>query len=117
MREHLDIYRKPNTRFHVLTWSGRCMLTPLALAVEIESFDFAKVLSVLVNNADIKPNEAYVIDDLRTGLRIRTNALTYLIARWGKTESEKTRIKVLHALLKYGADARAPAVYKVTLTC
>ena len=78
MLEQLDIYRNPETRFHVRTWSGGCDLTPFALAVEMASFDFAKdfvkVLSVLVNGAGINPNKPYVIDDFRTGLRIRTNA-------------------------------------------
>ena len=57
MLEQLDIYRNPETRFHVRTDWGECDLTPLALAVEMASFDFgkdfAKVLSVLVNNAGI----------------------------------------------------------------
>ena len=35
MLEHLDIYRNPDTRFHVRTWSRECDLTPLALAVEM----------------------------------------------------------------------------------
>ena len=39
------------------------MLTPLALAVEIVAFNFPNVLSVLVNNAGINPNEPYAIDD------------------------------------------------------
>ena len=111
MREHLDIYRDPDTRFNVVSEGGRCVLTPLALAVEIADFDSAKVLSVLVNGAGINPNEPYVIEDVETGLRKRTSALTHLIARRRKTESEET---VLHALLQYGADARAPALYEVT---
>ena len=41
----------------------KCMLTPLALAVEIVAFNFPNVLSVLVNNAGINPNEPYAIDD------------------------------------------------------
>ena len=56
------------------------MLTPLALAVEIATLDFADVLSVLVNNAGINPNGPYVIDDFTERLRIRTNALTHLLA-------------------------------------
>ena len=40
-------------------------MTPLALAVEIATLDFANVLSVLVKNASIKPSEPYVIDDLK----------------------------------------------------
>ena len=111
MREHLDIYRDPDTRFNVVSEGGRCVLTPLALAVEIADFDSAKVLSVLVNGAGINPNEPYVIEDVGTGLRKRTSALTHLIARRRKTESEET---VLHALLQYGADARAPALYELT---
>ena len=38
MLEHLDIYHDPNTRFHLRTWSGEYMLTPLALAVEIATY-------------------------------------------------------------------------------
>ena len=49
MRQQLDIYRDPNTRFRVVLKGGKCVLPPLALAVEIADFDFAKVLSVLVN--------------------------------------------------------------------
>ena len=48
MLKQLDIYRNPDTLFHVRTWNGECDLTPLALAVEFASFrfakDFAKVL-------------------------------------------------------------------------
>ena len=60
------------------------MLTPLALAVEMASFDFPKVLSVLVNNARINPSEPYVIDDITQGLHILTNALTHLLALWDR---------------------------------
>ena len=49
-----------------------------------------------------------------TGLRKRTNALTHFITRRRNTENEETHIRVLHALLQYGADARAPALYKLT---
>ena len=38
-------------------------LGTVALAVEIATLDFANVLSVLVNNAGINPNEPYAIDD------------------------------------------------------
>ena len=52
MLAHLDIYHDPNTRFYVRTWSGECVLTPLALAVEItaRALDFATILSVPVDN-------------------------------------------------------------------
>ena len=90
------------------------MLPPLALAVEIADFDFAKVLSVLVNGAGINPNAPYVIEDVSTGLRKRTNALTHFITRRRNTESEETHVRVLHALLQYGADAWAPALYELT---
>ena len=50
MLDYLNIYRDPDTRFHVRTWSGECRLTPLALAVEIARVDFENVLSVLVYN-------------------------------------------------------------------
>ena len=75
------------TRFHVRTWRGECMLTPLAFAVEIATFDFALVVSVLVRKAGINPSEPYVIDDLKRELHIRTNALTHLLARWGKNNN------------------------------
>ena len=124
MREHLDIYRDPNTRFCVVLKGGRCVLPPLALAVEIADFDFAKVLSVLVNGAGINPNAPYVIEDVSTGLRKRTNALTHFITRRRNAEDEETHIRILHALLQYGADARAllqygadaraPALYELT---
>ena len=74
---------------------------PLALALKIASFNFAKVLSVLVNGAGINPNEPYVIDDFRKGLHIRTNVLTHLIALWRVSETELCSAEVLHALLKY----------------
>ena len=88
MREYLDIYRNPNTRFHARIWSGECMLTPLALAVEFagQALDFATILSVFVNIAGINPNEPYVIDDFTGRLSIRTNALTHLLALWKKDE-------------------------------
>ena len=96
MHHHVDIYRYLNTRFHVETWSWECVLTPLALAVEIASFNFAKVLSVLVtvNNAGIKPSEPYLIDDITEGLHIRTNALTHLLARWGRYKPRECRTQV-----------------------
>ena len=47
-------------------------------------------------------------------MRKRTNALTHLIALRRNTECEETHIRVLHALLQYGADARAPALYELT---
>ena len=59
---------------------------------------------MLVNNASINPNELYVIDYLKTRLRIRTNALTHLLARWDRYKSSECRTKVLHTLLRYGAD-------------
>ena len=51
-----------------------------------QALDFATVLSVLVNNAGINPNEPYVIDDFTGRLSIRTNALTHLLALWKKDE-------------------------------
>ena len=113
MLDYLNIYRDPDTRFHVRTWSGECVLTPLALAVEIARVDFDNVLSVLVYNAGIDLNEPYVIDDFKKGLRIRTNALTHLVTRWERIKWPECRTKVLHTLLKYGADAMAPALYEV----
>ena len=102
MHHHVDIYRYLNTRFHVETWSWECVLTPLALAVEIAFFNFAKVLSVLVNGAGINPSEPYVIDDLTRGLHISTNALTHLLAQWDKARSDLRCTEVLHTLLRYG---------------
>ena len=109
MLEQLDIYRNPDTRFHVRTWSRECVLTPLALAVEMASLNFPKVLSVLVNNAGINPNKPYVIDYIPEGLHIRTNALTHLLARWDKARTDLCLTEVLHTLLRYGADATVPA--------
>ena len=116
MLKYLDIYRNPNTRFRVTTWRGGRVVTPLAMAVEstVRALNFPKVLSVLVNNAGINPNEPYMMDDLKKGLRIRTNALTHFLVRWEKNKSPECRTEVLHTLLRYGADARAPALYEVT---
>ena len=69
---------------------------------------------MLVNCAGMNPNESYVIEGVRTGLHKHTNALTHLIALRRNTKSEETHIKVLHALLQYGTDARARALYEVT---
>ena len=84
--------------------------------MEIAFFYFAKILSesVLVNCAGINSNEPYVIHDFRTGLRICTNALTHLLALWDKAKDDLCLTQVLHTLLSYGADARAPALYEVT---
>ena len=65
-------------------------------------------------NAGINPNEPYVIDDFTGRLRIRTNALTHLLARWDKKREDLCRRRILHTLLRYGADARVPALYEVT---
>ena len=116
MLKYLDIYRDPNTRFRVTTWRGGRVVTPLAMAVEstVRALNFPKVLSVLVNNAGINPNAPYVMDDLKKGLRIRTNALTHFLVQWEKYKSPRSSTEVLHTLLSYGADARAPALYEVT---
>ena len=65
-------------------------------------------------NAGINPNEPYVIDDFTGRLRIRTNALTHLLARWDKKREDLCRPRILYTLLRYGADARVPALYEVT---
>ena len=67
-----------------------------------------------MNCAGINSNEPYVIHDFRTGLRICTNALTHLLALWDKAKDDLCLTQVLHTLLSYGADARAPALYEVT---
>ena len=89
---------------------------PLALAVEITTLDFANVLSVLVNKAGINPNVPYVIADFRTGSCTCTNALTHVLAQWERYKSPGCHglTKVLHTLLRYGADATVPALYEVT---
>ena len=69
---------------------------------------------MFVNNAGMNPNEPYVIDYLKTRLRIHTNALTHLLSLWDRYKSSECRTKVLHTLLRYAADARAPALYEVT---
>ena len=86
----------------------------MAVESTVLALNFPKVLSVLVNNAGINPNEPYVMDDLKKGLRIRTNALTHFLVQWEKYKSPKCSTEVLHTLLRYGADARAPALYEVT---
>ena len=99
------------THFHVRTWSWECLLTPLALAEEIAALalDLATVLFVLMKNAGMNPNEPYVIDDFTERLRMCTNALTHLLAQWDKEMFDFYHCRILHTLLKYGADARAPA--------
>ena len=114
MLHHLDIYRNPETRFEVTTWSGQCVLTPLALAVEEPGLIFETVLDVLVRGAHIDPSAPYVIIDLSQGLCIRTNALTHLLARWDSSKYEKCREGVLKSLMAAGANAMAPALYEVT---
>ena len=86
----------------------------MAVESTVLALNFPKVLSVLVNNAGISPNEPYVMDDLKKGLRTRTNALTHFLVQWEKYKSPKCSTEVLHTLLRYGADARAPALYEVT---
>ena len=86
----------------------------MAVESTVLALNFPKVLSVLVNNAGINPNEPYVMDDLKKGLRTRTNALTHFLVQWEKYKSPKCSTEVLHTLLRYGADARAPALYEVT---
>ena len=66
----------------------------LSTCIGDPTLDFADVLSVLVKNAGINPNEPYVIDDLKTRLRIRTNTLTHLLALLKGSESSKCHTKV-----------------------
>ena len=114
MLKYLHTYSDPTVRFDVTTWSGRCTLTPLALAIEVPGYTFQTVLNVLVQNAHIDPNASYVIDDLHQGVRIHTNALTHLLARWDPKKTEICRETVLASLIAAGADARMPALYEVT---
>ena len=37
-----------------------------------------------------------------------------MLARWDRYKSPECRSKVLHTLLRYGADATVPALYEVT---
>ena len=113
MLNYLAIYIDPDTRFEVTTGSGRCILTPLALAVEVPGDLFQIVVAVLVNHAHIDPSAPYVIDDMKRGVRIRTNALTHLIARWNHQKKPTQSYIVLKSLIAHGADARAPALYEV----
>ena len=99
MLDYVEIYRDPNTRFHVRTWSWECVLTPLALAVAIATLDFANILSVLVNNAGIDLIQPCVIDDLKSGLCIRTNALTHLHALWERDNFSECLIQCKSACI------------------
>ena len=114
MGNWLHAYRNPNTNFNVETWSGRCILPPLALAMEEPGYHFQYVLRVLVEDAGVRLSDPYEIEDQFT--RIRTNALTHLLVRWNVQKSRECRDRVLGALLFYGANANAPALYEVTFT-
>ena len=114
MLQYLHTYSDPTVRFDVTTWSGRCTLTPLALAIEVPGYNFGTVLDVLVQGAHIDPNASYVIEDFHRGVRIHTNALTHLLARWNRWTYEIIREGVMKHLIAAGADATAPALYEVT---
>ena len=114
MLENLHIYRNPSTRFQMNTWSGRCTLTPLALAMEYPQYHFQLVLNALVQEAGINPSEPYEILDHKKGIRIRTNALTHMLARWNPEKNDVCREGVLLALILEGADATAPALYEAS---
>lgn len=100
--------------FTVETWSGRCSLPPLGLAVEVPGAYFHRVLDILVKEAGVNPSEPYVIRDFARGVEIRTNALTHMLARWNPRAYNTYRGNVLRSLLLSGADANAPALYEVT---
>ena len=114
MQMRVNVYRNPNTRFDVETWNGPCTLPPLALAVEASGLKFENVLRVLVEGAGIDPSDPYEIEDHAQGVRIRTNALTHMLARWDFWKPLPCRHRVLSALLAHGADATVPALYEVT---
>ena len=78
MAQHLNLYSNPDTRFEVTTWSGRCRLTPLALAVEVPGYNFRSVVTVLVQNAHIGPSAPYM----------------HLLVRWGPYNAETCRNEV-----------------------
>ena len=130
MLAHLDVPRNPKAPFLVRTRSGECRLTPSAPAVEVAALDF--VLFVLQPWIS-KPNLGFrafralcaceecwhepertvrAMDDLKAGLRTRTcgrtGAPTHLSARWEGVETPECRAKVLHTLLRRGADAGDP---------
>jgi len=114
MRQCLHVYRDPNTTFEVKSWSGPCILTPLGLAVEVCGYQFEHVLNFLVVNAGQNPNTAYEIVDTGKQVCIRTTPLTHLLARWNFWTHEEIRIHRLKLLIDHGADATAPALFKVT---
>jgi hypothetical protein len=110
--ELVKVYQDPTTRFDVVTWSGRCRLPPLALAIEVPGYHFQRVLDALMECRELDLRAPYVIEDLASGTRIRTNALTHLLARWDPSKTEGCRHTVLLALLSAGADTTA--LYEVT---
>ena len=114
MLQCLGVYRDPSTAFEVQTWSGRCTLTPLGLAIELSGYDMQHVLKALVVDAGLDPNAAYEIVDHELQIRILTNPLTHLLARWSPWRAMGIRHHVLNQLIDVGADAAAPALFEVT---
>ena len=53
------------------------------------------------------------IEGFKEGLLIRTNALTHLLALRDREKTTTCRTMFLYALMRYGADATAPALYEV----
>jgi hypothetical protein len=100
---------------------GRFASKALGLAVETAGEYFKYVLQILVSpeeveegGAGVDVNAPYEIEDRRLGVRIRTNALTHVLARWKRSRHELHREQALWHLLDAGADANAPALYEVT---
>ena len=105
-----SIYR-PETGIRFTTVSGATM-PPLAFAIEHASYDFNRVLNVLVKKAGVDPSAPYIIEDQQ--VRIQTTALTQMLARWPRDRTSLCRDMVLTSLLHAKADPTAPALFQVT---
>ena len=111
MLAHLDTPRNPKAPFLVRTRSGECRLTPSAPAAEI-GFRAFRDLCACEECWHEPERTVRAMDDLKAGLRTRTcgrtGAPTHLSARWEGVETPECRAKVLHTLLRRGADAGDP---------
>jgi hypothetical protein len=114
MRACIGVYRDTPAFTDVETWSCRCTMPPLALAIEVPGYRFHNVLNVLVQEVGVDLSAPYEIIDQVRNVRIRTTALTHVLARWDHQKTECCRDGVATALIQAGADATAPALYVVT---
>ena len=117
MRWHLPIYRA-GAVFTGYTYANNCRCSAQALGLTIETCGVGspEIVEVLVTEAGVNPNAPYEFDDLTLGVRMRTNALTHLFARWNldNNATELWYLGMLVSLLNAGADANAPPLFEVT---